>query len=386
MATSRREELLRLKRTDHKTEHLVLHVADHSTSPDTLDLKLVGTDTERLYHGNVEESSLETLQASNFKGNLAEFKTVLSYALLHQLPKGPFPDVLEGVETVAAVDIKTFTVTIRKNISGITQKLAAIKLEEDTGNIEVNFIGWTDEALIDRDDLRARLADTEEHMKEQQAQVAQLSAELDKLVKAKKQHEEEMLSKFAALLNAKKLKIRDQQRLLSSAKVDFDAVEEVEQARLSNGTKRVGASRKGKRKAHGTVEPAAPEVEDEGEDDATADGTDDAQEEDRRRQETPETDEEDLADEDLDVEGDSSGMATAIDDSQTTRRVATKATRKGHRGQRSSQKINADKQKSPSPQRKLPSRKAKSPAKEPTPPAPSNDVDDVDDDETDDEL
>ncbi|EME48035.1 hypothetical protein DOTSEDRAFT_114269, partial [Dothistroma septosporum NZE10] len=214
--------LLRLKRTDRKTEHLVLHVADISTSPDTLDLKLVGTDSDCLYHGNVKESSLMTLQASNFTGDLAELKTVLSYAFLHQAPDGPFPDALEGVETVAAVSGKTITVTVRKNISGITQRLAAIKLEEDTEREEISFLEWATAALTDRDDLRGQLADTHATAKEQQAQVAKLSAELDKLVEAKKRHEEEMLSKFAALLNAKKLKIRDQQRLLAGTKVDAD--------------------------------------------------------------------------------------------------------------------------------------------------------------------
>jgi hypothetical protein len=42
------------------------------------------------------------------------------------------------------------------------------------------------------------------------------------LIRAKEEHEDALLHKFAELLNAKKLKIRDQQRLLATAKVDAE--------------------------------------------------------------------------------------------------------------------------------------------------------------------
>lgn len=53
----------------------------------------------------------------------------------------------------------------------------------------------------------------------QEQTIADLNQKLDDLIRAKKDHEEAMLEKFRELLNAKKLKIRDQQRLLDGVKV-----------------------------------------------------------------------------------------------------------------------------------------------------------------------
>jgi len=69
-------------------------------------------------------------------------------------------------------------------------------------------------------------------MSTQQDAIQQLTSQLDALVLAKKAHEENMLKKFAALLNAKKLKIRDQQRLLVKATVDPKLAAHVKQTRL----------------------------------------------------------------------------------------------------------------------------------------------------------
>lgn len=77
----------------------------------------------------------------------------------------------------------------------------------------------------------------------------QLTAQLDELVKVKKEHEDDLLKKFAALLNSKKLKIRDQQRLLAHAKIDPKAGAEVQQTRSKPGRK-AGISCTGKRKAN----------------------------------------------------------------------------------------------------------------------------------------
>ena len=50
----------------------------------------------------------------------------------------------------------------------------------------------------------------------------QLKKQLEELTKAKAQHEHSLVANFAQLLNEKKLKIRNQQRLLASATVDPD--------------------------------------------------------------------------------------------------------------------------------------------------------------------
>ncbi len=50
--------------------------------------------------------------------------------------------------------------------------------------------------------------------------IQKLNTQLEELTVAKNRHEEELIAKCVLLLNEKKLKVRNQQRLLASAKVD----------------------------------------------------------------------------------------------------------------------------------------------------------------------
>lgn len=70
------------------------------------------------------------------------------------------------------------------------------------------------------DTIEKDMSDLRVKYEEQSRTVEKLDQQLEDLIKAKKEHENALLEKFQHLLNAKKLKIRDQQRLLASAKVD----------------------------------------------------------------------------------------------------------------------------------------------------------------------
>lgn len=50
--------------------------------------------------------------------------------------------------------------------------------------------------------------------------IKDLKSSLDDLVQSKKDHEDLLVANFAQILNAKKLKIRNQQRLLAAANID----------------------------------------------------------------------------------------------------------------------------------------------------------------------
>lgn len=52
--------------------------------------------------------------------------------------------------------------------------------------------------------------------------IKDLKTSLDDLVQSKREHENMLLGSFAQVLNEKKLKIRNQQRLLASANVDSE--------------------------------------------------------------------------------------------------------------------------------------------------------------------
>lgn len=291
------QHVLRLKRTDAKSEHLLVNVTSAGTRP--LDLKLIATDQNHIYHGSLEESGLKSLQATNFHGNLEEWKTTLSFALLQSLPVGPRPDFLEGVETVSSISGTVATITLRKNIDGITQRLGTIKLYEDDEKEEIQVFEWVDHAVASADELRTQMEVLQVSAASQKEQIAKLSKDLDDLMKAKKEHEDDMLSKFAALLNTKKLKIRDQQRLLTGARIDADTAEAVAKARISTDrtSRRPGASRAGKRKANGSRDPFEELSDGDGNDESDVQIEDGEEGSERLRQDTPETADEATEDE-----------------------------------------------------------------------------------------
>lgn len=76
--------------------------------------------------------------------------------------------------------------------------------------------------------------------------VEELKSQLQELIKAKETDENQLLEKFRDLLNGKKLKIRQQQRLLASADVDPAKLENA--GASQNSVRKAKASRGGKRK------------------------------------------------------------------------------------------------------------------------------------------
>lgn len=94
-----------------------------------------------------------------------------------------------------------------------------IPLPEDR-NTEIEFFEWTAIAVNAASVARGDARDLQNKCEAQQVTINKLKSQLDDLIQAKQDHEGALLAKFQDLLNAKKLKIRDQQRLLAGAKVD----------------------------------------------------------------------------------------------------------------------------------------------------------------------
>ena len=352
-------QVLRLRRTDSEDQHILLHITQNGQHP--LDLKLIGTEHAQLFHATLKESSVNNLQSSHFTGSLDEWKSLLRYVFLHERPKDGVTEALQGLETVAAISGNKLTVTIRKNIGGITQRLGSIRLDEDTEREEVSGFEWADAAVANADALRSELETLQASVASQKDDVAKLNQQLDDLVKAKKEHEDELLQKFAALLNAKKLKIRDQQRLLNGAQIDLDAAQAVNGSREGTG-RSAGSSRAGKRRANGrSTKPAA------------ADEGDDEEEGEER---SPPQDTPPPSDQETDDEG---GFEQAAVPSASAKRKSPTVKQK--------EAMDLDQPEELPQRRELPfSRSTRQASKKPEPPKPTeNQVDDVDD-ETDDEL
>ena len=106
--------------------------------------------------------------------------------------------------------------------------------------------------------LENEVQDLTNKYEEQGKTIQKLTQQLDDLIEAKKQHETSLLEKFRELLNAKKLKIRDQQRLLAGAKVDPQTAAQVHNSRHPSAPRTPTASRPAKRKANAPTAAVSP--------------------------------------------------------------------------------------------------------------------------------
>ena len=140
------------------------------------------------------------------------------------------------------------SIIFRNNISGITQKLGEVAFKKDESQ-ELDIIEWAGTAVERSNDLDREVQDLSSRYEEQTKKLDKLNNQLEDLIKAKKEHEDSLLKSFSELLNTKKLKIRDQQRLLAGAKVDPTRAAKVQNARSTPKPRAATASRIGKRKA-----------------------------------------------------------------------------------------------------------------------------------------
>lgn len=149
------------------------------------------------------------------------------------------------------------------------QRLGEIILRQDP-DTEIRLFEWAAIAASATDHMRHTSSSLQSQVEQQRKRITKLQTQLDDLGALKSAHEDALLEKFALLLNAKKLKIRDQQRLLAHAKVDSAVASSVNATRHRYAT----SSAMRKRKAN----PA--DLSDESSDD-NIDTADDNDEEDR---------------------------------------------------------------------------------------------------------
>ena len=190
-----------------------------------------------------------------------EWEKILKAVLLGHEP-------VEGIEAGAECQVgKEITITIRRRVAGISvslivqtllitglanqqpkQRLGTIKLEHKPDK-NIQLFEWCGEAIQERERLREVALVEGARAQDLESRVKQLRDQLDELTRAKKAGETEMLEKVCILLNEKKVKIREQQRLLSTASVNPSKLTSLP-ADLPTSPKRVPkASRASKRKA-----------------------------------------------------------------------------------------------------------------------------------------
>lgn len=171
-------------------------------------------------------------------------------SLLQRRIQGSEASALEKLQVLATLAGDQLSILFRNNISGITQKLGEVVFKKDESQ-ELDITGWTGTAVKRSNELDREVQELTSRYDEQSKKMEKLSLQLEDLIKAKIEHENDLLHKLQELLNTKKLKIRDQQRLLASAKLDPKQAAKLESARSNSKPRAATASRTGKRKAKG---------------------------------------------------------------------------------------------------------------------------------------
>lgn len=236
-----------------------------------------------------------------------------------------------------------------------------LPLDQEFG---IDPIEWAALAAEAHSQALKEITDLKRKLDDNQGTIDKLSAQLEDFIHTKDEEEKIMLHQFMELLNEKKRKIRDQQRILSTAKVDKITATAVQASREE--TRKAGPSRQSKRKA-----PAKKKTTQQG------------SESDADQMEIDQVKSEEQESEDEDENAGSTGAATPdreseneTDDEELPQRMQAQS-----RGRRASATILQEPKslKELPPTRTLPfGKSAKAPEKQP--PAPDED-DETDDDE-----
>lgn len=197
----------------------------------------------------VRQSRISKLRDKRNQLSDDQWENVLHSTLLQRRLQGLEARTLEKLEVFASLVGDQLSIIFRNNISGITQKLGEIGFKKDESQ-ELDIIGWAGTSVARSNGLDREVQDLSSRYDEQTKKMDKLNNQLEDLIKAKKDHEDSLLKSFSELLNTKKLKIRDQQRLLASAKVDPTQAAKVQIARSISKPRAATASRIRKRKAN----------------------------------------------------------------------------------------------------------------------------------------
>ena len=215
-------------------DHILVNVTPSGKGG--LDLILEGTESTSPYVGSgrcgfqltrhginrksaVSQSSISKLLFKNSSLDVKDWENMLLFVLLRR-ENGP-KESLENLETIASVSSNRdrIVLTIRKSISGVHQRLGEISLEKDESH-ELDILSWVSTAVARTASVEQTLLALQAKHDERGRAMENLSSQLEELVKARDSDEKTLLARFCESLNFKKLKVRDQQRLLATAKVD----------------------------------------------------------------------------------------------------------------------------------------------------------------------
>ncbi|KAB8342904.1 hypothetical protein FH972_022501 [Carpinus fangiana] len=212
----------------------------------------------------VDAVGLKKMRASAFDGTEDDWDQVVRWALFGD------PCSITKIEVVAQVTDSKLSIIIRQLLEGgITVRLGTLDLRRDDKLLDtIELYEWTGLAAQGTRQAKSTASILEAELHAARLENDRFKDQLQELIEAKQAHETQLLEKFRQLLNSKKLKIRDQQRLLAGAKIDAKAVARQTRPAHAVRSHRPGLSSRSKRKAD------AEDVEDNdgAEDDEGSDG------------------------------------------------------------------------------------------------------------------
>ncbi|RMZ76573.1 hypothetical protein DV737_g4749, partial [Chaetothyriales sp. CBS 132003] len=225
--------VIKIAVADTDADAVLVHVTAKSTA--SLDLDLLATDGDSAFKGQVRDRSLGKLRAKNYDGPDKEWKDTLKHIFVSKQPDpstGTAPPALEALCSKSGRDPHTtLTITVRRRVENITQRLGAIELPQTDDIDAVDLFGWASQLTDERDQLEASLQQEKGLASSTHNTIASLQAQLADLVQAKQSHEQDLLSKFAALLNEKKKELRRRARQLGTAQMTSTQLRQLEDQR-----------------------------------------------------------------------------------------------------------------------------------------------------------
>ena len=204
----------------------------------------------------MRQRKLKDLRSKSFQGDSEEWETILKHIFgVESSPSSsPATQDLQVVAEISGDDPdQTITIILRKRIQQISQRLGSFELQQNDDE-EVQLFDWTAQAVQDAQSQTAQVERLKTNLDSAKSTIITLEAKLGELVKLKSEQDGQMLAQFAALVNEKKLKIRNQQRILSSAKIDRKALKGLERAAVEEEGEHSKPISIRKRKATASVE------------------------------------------------------------------------------------------------------------------------------------
>ncbi|KAL6233904.1 hypothetical protein BDW75DRAFT_241619 [Aspergillus navahoensis] len=220
----------RIRRSDEANSYVLLHTVQSKSTG--LEVTITATEGESPYMAILRQSEINKLRVKNYQGTDDEWKETILYVLGLREDPEENRELLTGIEASASIngtgkDDKELVITVRKRIQTITQKLGSLTLHQDEER-DIELFDWTNLAIARADILEQRFNSLLDRFRTAESTIKLLDNQLEEFISSKNQHERQLLAGFVQFLNEKKLKIRNQQRLLASAEVDSEKLSKVQ--------------------------------------------------------------------------------------------------------------------------------------------------------------